>query len=511
MSRKYLLIFIFAIFLGNGACALSVRSMGMGGVYSPASRDPSGIFYNPAYLARSDSVRFSFDSMDSNVVPYNSLAVSVGDLAIAKASLGPDSTSYIGQGFNTYSFMRLGIGAKLQNDKRDFDLGVDADMGENVAISAASLNESGTIFEKRTVAAIAYRTPDQDRCLAFQTDFNGNSGIGFEQQFSPTDLYRFGYNNDHLTAGLTYRILWNTDLDLALDFAKDDTRAYFGVNLFRNTENKKINSNHSINFGKAIIGEDKFINIDGYNIHYVDSGKGVPLVLIGGGIHYTHHWDPYVEELSKRFRVINIDHVGAGESDKPNYFFGYTVEEQGEIIDELLNRLDIKEAYLLGYCYGGSVAFYMAGRYPERYKKLISIEGFVVGINSIPIAGENRRSARNVRHDLEYLNAYIMRDMVTFKYRLDYPYFNGKMWYQVNRDVLYSDLREEVRNLRAKVLYFAGTKSWAYEFLGPTKDYVRNNVKDIKYVEVEGAGHDVDRFDEAGFLKEAIDFLEAPK
>lgn len=499
------LLIIISILLLGPASASSTRSLGMGDLFSPASRDPSGIFYNPAFLARADSIRLSFDNIYADTLPRNNIAFSIGDLGIARSSTLSGPVYSFAHGFNTYSFLRLGVGVKFLEQKKDFDIGLDADITKNIGLSAALLNDEGNFLPRKTNIALAYYTEDRDKLIAINSDLSGNIGVGYEQQITSKAFVRAGYNVDHLTAGLTFPIDRNIDIDLALD----SSRVLLGISLFRNTENKRKNSNHSINFGKAIVGSDKWMNIEGYDIHYTDAGQGFPLVLVGGGIHYTHHWDPYVKELAKHYRVISIDHIGAGESDKPDYFFGYTIEEQGEIIHELLNRLDIKECNIWGYCYGGSIAFYLGGQYPERYKKIVNIEGFVRGINTIPIAdrGKDRSGSLKMRHDVEFLGAYGLRDIVTFKYRLDYPYFNGKMWYQLNKAVLYSDFREKIKNLKAPVLYFAGTKSWAYDFLGPTKEYLKDNIKDLTYEEWDGAGHDVDRFDQKKFMEEVLGFL----
>ena len=498
---KTFLAFLLLIFMVHSTTALSTRSLGMGDAYPLTVRDPSGIFYNPAYLAKSDGVRVSLDNIAGPVLPRNNIALSIGDLGIAGSSTAQGSTYYIAQGFNTYSFLRLGIGAKFSDNQKNVDIGLDADITRNLAISAALLNE------KDVNVSSALKTEDGDKCLVASYGPNGNLKLGYENQISAKAFWRIGYNVDHPTAGLTLPIGQYVDLDLAADFARENTRILWGINLFRNTENKRINSDHSLNFGKAIIGEDKFINIEGFNIHYVEAGKGFPLVLLGGGIHYTHHWDPYMKEFAGKYRVINIDQVGAGESDKPDYFFGYTIEEQGEIINELLEKIGVKEAFLLGYCYGGSMAFYLASQYPEKYKKLVIIEGFVRGINTIPLSSEGRPAARQMRHDVEYLNAYLMKDFVVARYRILYPYFSGKMWYQLNKAILYEDYREKVKNIRAPVLYYAGTKSWAYEFLSPTKEYIKSNLKDLIFIEVDGAGHDVDHYDQQTFMKQVIEFL----
>ena len=101
--------------LGVGA-----RSLGMGDAYPLTSRDPSGIFYNPAYLAKSDSVRLSFDNIYGFVLPRNNIAMSIGDLGIARSSTPQGAVYYVSHGFNTYSFLRLGLGVKFANGKKRF-------------------------------------------------------------------------------------------------------------------------------------------------------------------------------------------------------------------------------------------------------------------------------------------------------------------------------------------------------------------------------------------------------
>ncbi|MCX5751764.1 MAG: alpha/beta fold hydrolase [Candidatus Saganbacteria bacterium] len=506
MNKFFCWLFSFLAIIYFFPCpagAYSVRSLGMGDVYSAAAHDPSGIFYNPAYLARADSIRLAFDD-----TPRPNLAFSIGDLGIAGSDTDLGSVYSLAQGFSSYSFLRLGVGMKFLNDKNDFDVGLDADINKNLGFSLAGLNIRNILVPGTMPVTLSIKTEDGDKCLGITYDRGFR--IGYENQVTAKAFWRLGYNVDHPTFGLTIPLNQNVDFDLALDAIQDNSKILWGINLFRNTENKRVNSNHSINFGPAIEGRDKFITIEGYNIHYVEAGKGYPLVLIGGGIHYTHHWDPYMKELATHYRVINIDQLGAGESDKPQYFFGYTIEEQGEIINSLLDKIGIKECYVLGYCYGGSIAFYLADQYPEKYKKIIAIEGFVRGITTIPLSDNNqsRLAADQMKHQVEYLNAYLVKDYVTFSYRLDYPYFNGKMWYQLNKEVLYIDLRDSVKDLKAPVLYYAGTKSWAYDFLGPTKDYLKANVKNLEYLEIEGAGHDVDRFDQKKFMSTILSFMQ---
>ncbi len=240
-----------------GSFALSVRSIGMGDVYPPTGRDPSAIFYNPAYLANCDSIRLSLDNMNGPMDPKDNIALSMGDLGIASSSLGNGSVFYLATGMNTYSFLRLGIGAKFYNDQKDFDVGFDWDVVKNVGLSVALLNEEDKVLPRQYSATIAYKSDDGDKCLALNSDLSGNVRLGYEKQFTEKAFWRVGYNVDHPSLGCTLPLYQNIDFDLAAELGKDNTKILFGIELFRNTENKRVNSEHSINFGKAIVGEDE--------------------------------------------------------------------------------------------------------------------------------------------------------------------------------------------------------------------------------------------------------------
>jgi len=64
--------------------------------------------------------------------------------------------------------------------------------------------------------------------------------------------------------------------------------------------------------------EDKAIVVFGQTIHYWDVGSGPALVLVHGlGSSKDGDWGQAVGPLSKKYRVITMDQVGFGRSDKP--------------------------------------------------------------------------------------------------------------------------------------------------------------------------------------------------
>ena len=85
-------------------------------------------------------------------------------------------------------------------------------------------------------------------------------------------------------------------------------------------------------FHKAKFGVDKFILVQTYKIHYVEAGAGEPVILIPGSYSTYRVWNRLMPLLAGDFRLLALDYVGVGDSDKPTKGFDYTIQEQTDII-----------------------------------------------------------------------------------------------------------------------------------------------------------------------------------
>ena len=81
--------------------------------------------------------------------------------------------------------------------------------------------------------------------------------------------------------------------------------------------------------------------------------------------------------LAAYYRVLALDYVGTGDSDKPAHGFGYTPQEQSDVIAAYLDAVGAERAHMMGVSYGGTIVLNFAGRHPERTSKAIAIEGFI--------------------------------------------------------------------------------------------------------------------------------------
>lgn len=118
-----------------------------------------------------------------------------------------------------------------------------------------------------------------------------------------------------------------------------------------------------------------FVEVDGATVHFQEFGERShpTLLLIHGYTASTYVWKSVAPLLAEKdFRVVAVDLLGFGYSDKPASF-DYTIQSQARMIERLMNRLGIGKAIVVGSSYGGAVASTVALDYAERVEKLVLV------------------------------------------------------------------------------------------------------------------------------------------
>ncbi|MCA1624958.1 MAG: alpha/beta hydrolase [Acidobacteria bacterium] len=118
-----------------------------------------------------------------------------------------------------------------------------------------------------------------------------------------------------------------------------------------------------------------FAEVDGARIHYQEFGdKSNPtLLLVHGYTASTYVWKTVVPVFAEKdFHVIAVDLLGFGYSEKPKWF-DYSINAQAQMIVNLMNQLNIKNATFVGSSYGGAVASVIALDFPEKVEKLVLV------------------------------------------------------------------------------------------------------------------------------------------
>ncbi len=123
-------------------------------------------------------------------------------------------------------------------------------------------------------------------------------------------------------------------------------------------------------FGLPAFAADdgKFADFGGVKIHYIDRGKGEPIVLLHGGTSNLESWvrTGVVANLEKYFRVIAFDARGHGKSDRPHDPKAYGRQQALDVV-RLLDALNMNRAHIVGFSLGGSTVAQLLTLHPERF------------------------------------------------------------------------------------------------------------------------------------------------
>jgi pimeloyl-ACP methyl ester carboxylesterase len=114
-----------------------------------------------------------------------------------------------------------------------------------------------------------------------------------------------------------------------------------------------------------------FVEVEpGVSLYAQDVGSGPPVVLIAGfGLSHPV-WDAEVRELAQAgHRVVCIDLRGTGRSDKP--LEGYGVERLTADVAAVFDALEIRDAVLVGWSFGGQISFRLSAGRQDLVSRLV--------------------------------------------------------------------------------------------------------------------------------------------
>lgn len=127
------------------------------------------------------------------------------------------------------------------------------------------------------------------------------------------------------------------------------------------------------------------------------SRDGSPIVLIHCYTCAMDWWDGMVPLLESGHRVITVDLLGHGGSEKPGD--GYTPQNQAKVVAESLERLQVRGATVVGHSLGGSVVVALSEQKPELVARPVIIDmppdnsyddgfGLTAALGFAPVIGE---------------------------------------------------------------------------------------------------------------------------
>lgn len=111
----------------------------------------------------------------------------------------------------------------------------------------------------------------------------------------------------------------------------------------------------------------------GYTISYEDAGKGSPVVLIPGFMQSAADYRQagYVDRLGATRRVLVVDPLGHGQSDKPHEAEPYRAPGVAADVIAVMDAAGVDRAAFWGYSRGAGLACMAAIEFPQRLTALI--------------------------------------------------------------------------------------------------------------------------------------------
>jgi pimeloyl-ACP methyl ester carboxylesterase len=133
-----------------------------------------------------------------------------------------------------------------------------------------------------------------------------------------------------------------------------------------------------------------YLAVNGLSMYYEIHGNGEPLLLLhGGASSIPEEWLP---SFAPHFRVIAPEQMGHGRTadlvDRPFHYHG-----MAEDTSELMRRLEIESAAVVGYSDGGIIGLDLAIHHPERVTRLA-------------VTGANARTAGYTSDNQEWIRTF---------------------------------------------------------------------------------------------------------
>lgn len=139
----------------------------------------------------------------------------------------------------------------------------------------------------------------------------------------------------------------------------------------------------------------RFIHIDGVRIHYRDEGSGPALLLLHANFSNLLGWDPWVDALRDRYRVVRLDLPAFGLTG-PDPSGNYSNQRTLALVEKFADAVGLKRFAIGGTSLGGGIAIRYAARHPDRIESLILLNPGILEGRAMARTGTRVPDAANV-------------------------------------------------------------------------------------------------------------------
>ena len=228
--------------------------------------------------------------------------------------------------------------------------------------------------------------------------------------------------------------------------------------------------------------------------HVLEDPEEAPVLIASNSLGTTlRMWDDQAPTLLESFRLLRYDHRGHGDSPVPPG--PYAIDDLGQDILALLDRLEVERFSFCGLSIGGMVGMWLASEAPERVERLVLC---CTSARFEPPDDWNSR-AETVRADgVDAIADAVLERWFTPGFREDRPdvvEWGGNMLRNTPAEgyagcceaIRDADLHSKLGAIRAPTLVIAGADDPAAP--PDAAELIRDSIPDARLVVVEQAAH----------------------
>jgi haloalkane dehalogenase len=117
--------------------------------------------------------------------------------------------------------------------------------------------------------------------------------------------------------------------------------------------------------------EPRYVEHNGLRIHYVDTGEGEAILCLHGEPTWSFLYRKMIPGLSKNHRVIAMDFIGFGRSDKLAEREAYSFGMHRDSLRAFIEALDLRGITAVVQDWGGLLGLRVATEIPDRFSRLV--------------------------------------------------------------------------------------------------------------------------------------------
>jgi pimeloyl-ACP methyl ester carboxylesterase len=244
-------------------------------------------------------------------------------------------------------------------------------------------------------------------------------------------------------------------------------------------------------------------------LHYVESGRGVPVILVHGSLDDYRLWEPHIDPFAEKYHVIaysrRYNYPNKNQDIPPDH----SAIVEADDLAGLIKNLKLPAAHIVGHSYGALTALFLALRHPGLVRTLVLAEPPVLRliqdrsdgkslydtfINSTwkPVGEEFRKGEREkaMRLTLKYFLGEDLFDQIPERQR-NYWMENIREWHALttSRDAFPPVSRSRIRSIKVPVMMLSGGRTLA--ILKVVDQELESVLANVERVVLQDATHEM--------------------